>query len=390
MKKFLPYGKQSIAKSDINNVIKTLKSDFLTQGPLVENFESKISDYCNVKYVVATNSATSALHIACLALDLQQGDIVWTSAISFVASANCALYCGAKVDFVDIDKSTNNMSVEKLEEKLEQAKNNNLLPKIVIPVHLAGLSCDMKKIHHLSKKYNFKIIEDASHAIGGTYNNERIGNCKFSDITIFSFHPVKIITTAEGGMALTKSSKLAKNLRLLRSHGITKIKSNFKNKSHGDWYYEQQLLGFNYRMNDLEASLGISQLKRIDKFIKKRNKLAQRYNKKLNKLPLQLPMDVEGCLSSFHLYIIIVDTYKSKISHPIIFKELRKANIGVNLHYIPIYKQPFYKKFGFNVDKFPSSEAYYKSAISLPIFPDMTISQQDYVIDKLMKIFLMK
>ena len=387
MKNFLPYGRQNITKKDIDNVVKVLKSDFLTQGPLVKDFELNIEDYCNVKYAVATNSATSALHIACLALDLMPGDIVWTSAISFVASANCALYCGAKVDFVDIDKITCNISIEKLEEKLKKAKKSNTLPKIVIPVHLAGLPCEMKKLYNLSRKYNFKIIEDASHAIGSTYRNEKIGNCKYSDITVFSFHPVKIITTAEGGMALTNSSRLEKKLSLLRSHGITKDKSTFKNKSPGDWYYEQQLLGFNYRMNDLEAALGISQLKRIDKFIKKRNEFAQRYNKKLDKLPLQLPIDIDGCLSSFHLYIINVDIYKSNISHPNIFKELRKANIGVNLHYIPIYKQPFYKKFGFNADAFPNSEAYYKSAISLPIFPDMTISEQNYVTETLMKIF---
>lgn len=376
----IPYGKQDINNEDIKAVIKVLKSDFLTQGPLVPQFEKAVTEYTGSKYGVAVNSATSALHIACMALEIKKGDIVWTTPITFVASANCALYCEAEIDFVDIDKKTFNMCPKKLEEKLSQAKRKNKLPKAIIPVHLAGQSCDMKKIKQLSKKYNFKIIEDASHGIGGKYLNKPIGSCIYSDITVFSFHPVKIITTAEGGMAVTNDKKLALRMAKYRSHGIVRGSNEIKNND-GPWYYEQVDLGFNYRMTDIFAALGISQMKRLDAFVKKRHKIAEEYKKKLKHLDwITFQEQDKKTFSSFHLFIIRINKEKIKISHREIFEKLRNSGILVNLHYIPLYRHPFYSKMGFKKEAFPESELYYSEAISIPIFPKMQKKEIDEVV----------
>ncbi len=384
---FIPYGRQDVSEEDISAVIKALKSDFLTQGPLVPEFEKKISKFCGAEFGVATNSATSALHIACLSLGVGSGDIVWTSAITFVASANCALYCGAKVDFLDINQDTYNICLDSLKKKLLLAEKTNTLPKVIIPVHLAGQSCDMAEIYELAKKYNFRIIEDASHAIGGYYRNKPIGGCEFSDITVFSFHPVKIITSGEGGMAVTNSSTLASKMNFFRSHGITKESAEFKFSSPGPWHYEQQYLGFNYRMNDIEAALGISQLSKLETFINKRHEIAEYYNNRLAKLPLNLPFQKKETYSSYHLYIICIDNNRTNIDHATAFNFLRKSNIGVNLHYIPVYRHPYFDRYGFDESNFPVSEHYYRNAISLPIFSSITQDEQDYVIGILTEIF---
>ena len=380
---YIPYGKQSISEEDIQSVVDVLKSDWLTQGPVVPNFESAIAKLVGCKHAVASNSATSSLHLACRALEITKGDIVWTSPISFVASSNCALYCGATVDFVDIDLTTYNMDISMLEEKLELAKVNGNLPKCVIPVHLAGRSCDMMAIHELSKKYGFKIIEDASHGIGASYEKNPVGSCKYSDITVFSFHPVKIITSGEGGMALTNDHSLATKMALLRSHGITRDEKMMDNISHGSWYYEQLDLGFNYRMTDIAAALGLSQLTRLSTFVEQRNTLANRYDELLADSSFIIPTRDKDSLSSFHLYIVRVKNSNSPLMHKTLFEKLRSSGIGVNLHYIPIYRHPYYHKIGFDHSLFPSSEAYYKSAISLPIFPDLTFEEQDFVIEVL-------
>ena len=382
---YIPYGRQEITKDDIDSVIEVLKSDFITQGPKVPQFEAKVVNYCNADYAIAFNSATSALHAACLSLGLGPGDWIWTSPITFVASANCGLYCGAKVDFVDIDSTTYNLCSEALELKLIKAEQKGKLPKILVPVHLCGLPCDMKKIHQLAKKYQFKIIEDAAHAIGSKYLSQQTGNCQFSDITIFSFHPVKIITTAEGGMALTKSIEIANKMELLRSHGITRKKSQMKTRSLSDgrdWYYEQVDLGFNYRMTDIQAALGISQMNRIEHYITKRNELADRYDNLLEPLPLTTPSRQKDSLSSFHLYVILLD--KAEIRDEI-FSFLRKKGIGVNVHYIPVHTQPYYKGLGFEVGDYPKAELYYSKAMSLPLFPTMTQQEQDFVVKELRK-----
>jgi UDP-4-amino-4,6-dideoxy-N-acetyl-beta-L-altrosamine transaminase len=372
----IPYGKQDINQQDIDAVIDVLKSDYLTQGPVVPKFEQAVSSYVGAQYGVAVNSATSALHIACLALDVGKGDVVWTSPISFVASANCALYCGADIDFVDIDEKTYNLSASKLEEKLLDHKNNNkALPKVVIPVHLAGQSCDMGAIHKLGIEYGFKIIEDASHAIGASYQGYPVGNCRFSDITVFSFHPVKIITTAEGGLATTNDSKLADKMRLIRSHGVTRDPSLMTEVSHGSWYYQQIELGFNYRMTELQAALGLSQLERLTDFVERRSILAEKYNHQLEELPLTTPFQTPETSSSWHLYIIQVDECK----HKAIFEGLREKGIGVNLHYIPIHLQPFYSNKQ-SLLSLPISEDYYKKSISIPLFHTMTDEQQSEVI----------
>jgi UDP-4-amino-4,6-dideoxy-N-acetyl-beta-L-altrosamine transaminase len=384
----IPYGKQNINQDDIESVVDVLKSDYLTQGPKVPLFEKKISEYSNSKYAVAVNSASSALHIACLALGLKQGDILWTSPNSFVASANCGLYCGAKVDFVDINPLTYNLCPSELEKKLIKAKKENKLPKILIPVHFAGQSCDMKKIHLLSKDYEFKIIEDASHAIGGKYLQKPIGGCQYSDITIFSFHPVKIITTAEGGIATTNDKKLLSRMQLFRSHGITKDPKSMTKNSEGDWYYQQIDLGFNYRMTELQAALGISQMNRLDEFVKKRHILKDRYDHLLSELPIMKPYSSSDTYSALHLYPIQIDRDKSNFSRVKLFNELRKKGIGVNIHYIPIHTQPYFLNMGFEYGDFPVAESYYQNSISLPIFSQMSFNEQDNIIDTLTSILL--
>ena len=378
----IPYGKQDITKEDIDLVLEVLGSDFLTQGPVVPNFEKKLSNYVGAKHAVACNSATSALHIGCLALGLSQGDLMWTSPVSFVASANCGLYCGATLDFVDINPNTFNICPAKLEEKLEEAKKHNCLPKILVLVHLAGSPSDLKKIYSLTKKYNIKLIEDASHAIGAKYDNQSIGNCSFSDITFFSFHPVKIITSGEGGMALTNNDSLAKKMKLLRTHGITKDQKEMS-QIDGPWYYEQIDLGFNYRMTDIHAALGISQCNRIESYVARRNEIANFYNEALSSLPLKTPKIQKNAYSSFHLYIIRLELENISHSHKEVFTKLREHGIGVNLHYIPIHLQPYYKNLGFQEGDFPNAESFYNEAISLPIFPTIPDKSLEKVVREL-------
>lgn len=375
----IPYGKQNVNEDDINAVINVLKSDYLTQGPVVSKFEREVSVYTGAKHAVAVNSATSALHIACLALGVGSGDSVWTSAITFVASANCALYCGADIDFVDIDSNTYNISVNALEDKLKRAKLDNNLPKVVIPVHMGGQSCDMKEIHSLSLRYGFKIIEDASHAIGAKYMDTSVGGCSYSDITVFSFHPVKIITTGEGGMAMTNNAELYNIMNRLRSHGITRDHSEMESLSDGPWYYQQIDLGFNYRMTDLQAALGGSQLKRLDKFIKQRHVLSENYTQLLSDFPVRLPYNNPKCYSSYHLYIIRVPYSDSKFNRNTVFERLRSNGIMANVHYIPLYRQPYYSKFNFDINLFPNSERYYSEAISIPMFPNLTKKEQFFI-----------
>ena len=372
VKKTIPYSRQSLDKTDIKLVTKVLKSDFLTQGPLVEKFEEKVINYTNSKFAVAVNSATSGLHLACMALDLKQKDYLWTTANSFVASANCGLYCGAKVDLVDIDLKTFNISLEKLEKKLEST-NKNKLPKILVIVHFAGNPCDMKRLFNLSLKYKFKIIEDASHALGAKYKKNYIGDCKFSDLCVFSFHPVKSITTAEGGIVTTNKKNLALKIKALRTHGITKDKKYFKNKKNQNklWYYEQKYLGFNYRMNDVEAALGITQIKKLNNFINSRRKIFNLYSKILKNLPIILPSNSKNCISSNHLYVIRVDNNKTNKKRNDLFNFLRKEKIFVNIHYIPIYRQPYFSRIGFSKKKFPSCEKYYSDCLSIPIYPGL-------------------
>jgi UDP-4-amino-4,6-dideoxy-N-acetyl-beta-L-altrosamine transaminase len=378
----IPYSCQSISEDDIDAVVKVLRSELLTQGPTIPLFENAICDYTGSKYGVAVNSATSALHIACLALGLGEGDILWTTPNSFVASSNCALYCNAKVDFVDIDPATWNMCVDALEQKLIYAKKRNLLPKIIIPVHLCGLSCDMEKIQKLSEEYGFYIIEDASHAIGGYYQGKPIGSSYYSDITVFSFHPVKIITAGEGGMAMTNNKDLATKMGLFRSHGITRDGNLMHATPDGPWYYEQVDLGYNYRLTDIHAALGLSQFKKVDKFVQKRNDIANRYDICLQKLPIISQLRPDNYYSAMHLYVIRLQLDKLERSHLEIFNELRN-DILVNLHYMPIHLQPWYKKMGFRKGDFPNAELYYKEAISIPCFPNLTGDQFDFVIEKL-------
>lgn len=372
----IPYGRQDITADDIAAVTEVLTSDFLTQGPAVPAFEQALCDYTGAAHAVAANSATSALHIACLALGAGPGERVWTSPNTFVASANCALYCGAEIDFVDIDPRTYNLCADQLAEKLARAEKENRLPRIVIPVHFAGQSCDMQRIHALSQQYGFRIIEDASHAVGGRYRDQPVGNCRYSDITIFSFHPVKIITTAEGGVALTNDPALAARMASLRSHGITRDSSLMQSPSDGPWYYQQLELGFNYRMTDMQAALGCSQIKRLDDYVARRHRIAQRYDSKLAQLDVTLPHQSSDSHSALHLYPVQVDPAKRLQ----VFTALREAGIGVNVHYIPVHRQPYYEALGFRAAQFPNAERYYAGAISLPMFPTLTETDQDTVI----------
>jgi len=382
------YGRQDISQADIDAVVEVLRSDWLTQGPMVPRFEEAVAQYCGSQYAVAVNSATSALHIACLALDLGAGDWLWTSPNTFVASANCALYCGAKVDFVDIDRHTYNMSVERLKEKLEQAEKQGRLPKIVMPVHFAGQPCDMPAIYALSKKYGFKIIEDASHAIGASYSNTKVGSCTHSNITVFSFHPVKIITSGEGGMAVTNDDALANRLYRLRSHGITSDKELMHPRPGSEiWNYQQIDLGFNYRMTDIQAALGLSQMQRLDEFVSRRHDIAERYDAKLSSLPVITPHQAPGTYSSYHLYPIRIRGTDSKKTQREVYAALLEKGVGVNLHYIPVHRQPFYEARGFNSGDFPEAENFHCEVISIPIYSSLSLEYQSKVISALNDIF---
>ena len=389
MSNFIPYGKQTITETDINNVNEVLKSEFLTQGPKVPEFENTICKKVKANYAVATNSATSCLHLACLALGLGKGDYLWTSPITFAASANCSQYCGANIDFVDINQETGLIDIDNLQNKLEIAKKEHKLPKVLIPVHLAGSSCEMKEIDFLSKKYGFKIIEDASHALGGKYKDFPVGSCKFSSITVFSFHPVKIITTGEGGVATTNDKELAQKMTDLRSHGIIKQDERFLFESEGDWYYEQQMLGFNYRLTDIAAALGISQISRLEEIVKERNALYLNYKKLISDLPIKLLKIPNNVYSSIHLAVIKFNTHNKKM-HKYIFKKLRENQIGVQLHYYPVHLHPYYRDLGFKKGDFPKSETYKDTAMSLPLYPGLRYQQQEKIIDifnKLLKEF---
>lgn len=379
----IPYGHHDITQSDVDAVVDVLFSDYLTQGPVVPRFEQTVAAHVGTRHGLAVNSATSALHIACLALGLGTGDWLWTSPVTFVASANCGLYCGAQVDFVDIDPRTYNLCPKALEDKLLVAATEGRLPKVLVAVHLCGQPCDMAAIHALGQKYGFKIIEDASHAIGGRYKGEFIGNCRYSDITVFSFHPVKIITTAEGGMALTNSDELAHKMALLRSHGITRDVTHMTHAPDGPWYYQQIDLGFNYRMTELQAALGVSQMQRLGEYVSRRNELARRYDQMLQNLPVITPWQHNDGYSARHLYVIRLQLDKIGKSHQVVFNGLRSLGIGVNLHYIPIHTQPYYQRMGFKQGDFVQAERYYAEAISLPMFQTLTESQQNEVVDAL-------
>ena len=380
----IPYGRQDVTDADIASVVEVLKSDFLTQGPVVPRFERKVADSVGATHGIAVNSATSALHIACLALGLGPGDWLWTSPITFVASANCALYCGAQVDFVDIDPKTYNLSPAALERKLIRAEQDGRLPKIVVPVHLCGQPCEMAEIHALAKRFRFFVIEDASHAIGGRYDGEPVGNCRYSDITIFSFHPVKIVTTAEGGMAVTNDDRLADRMRLFRSHGITRDEAQMTTVPDGPWYYQQIELGYNYRMTELQAALGLSQMDRLTAYVERRHEIARRYDALLSPLPVTRPWQHPSGHSGLHLYVIRVPADGAR-SHLDVFLSLRQQGILVNLHYIPVHTQPYYRAFGFSDGDFPEAEAYYAEAISLPMYATLTDAQQDVVVAALAK-----
>jgi UDP-4-amino-4,6-dideoxy-N-acetyl-beta-L-altrosamine transaminase len=382
----IPYGRQEITQADIDAVVGVLQSDFLTQGPQVPKFERMVADHVGAKHGVAVNSATSALHIACLALGLGPGDWLWTSPVTFVASANCALYCGAQVDFVDIDLSTYNLCPLALERKLKVAQQQGKLPKVVVPVHLCGQPCNMAAIHALGQEYGFKIIEDASHAIGGRYQGEFIGNGRFSDITVFSFHPVKIITTAEGGMAMTQSDELAHKMALLRSHGITRDPEHMTHEPDGPWFYQQIDLGYNYRMTELQAALGLSQMKRLDDYVARRHALARRYDTLLADLPLSIPWQHPDSYSGLHLYVVRLKLDQIIKTHREVFEALRQQGIGVNLHYIPMHIQPHYQRMGFKPNDFPESQSYYAQAISLPMYPGLSNSDIATIVSALSKV----
>jgi len=382
----IPYGRQNITQADIDAVVETLTSDYLTQGPKIAEFENSVCDLVGATYAVAGNSATSMLHIACLALELNQGGLLWTSPNTFVASSNCALYCGASVDFVDIDPQTFNIDVDALEAKLKQAKLKGCLPDILVVVHFAGQSCDMRRISQLSCDYGFKVIEDASHCIGGHYDGKYIGNCEYSDIAIFSFHPVKIITTMEGGLATTNDLKLFQVMQRLRTHGITREPELLQQANNYGWYYEQLELGLNYRITDVQAALGSSQLKRVNENIETRRRLAERYKILLGGLPVSWQKPDSASNSSWHLFVVRLHQVSSLDQKSSIFNTLRQNGIGVNVHYIPVHTQPYYQELGFDWGMFPEAESYYTQAISLPLFPELTHSEQDYVVDELKKL----
>jgi UDP-4-amino-4,6-dideoxy-N-acetyl-beta-L-altrosamine transaminase len=382
----IPYGRQEITQADIDAVVAVLQSDYLTQGPAVPKFEKTVAEHVGAKHALAVNSATSALHIACLSLGLGPGDWLWTTPVTFVASANCGLYCGAKVDFVDIDASTYNLCPQALEVKLIAAEKSGILPKVLVAVHLCGQPCDMAAIHVLGQKYGFKIIEDASHGIGSKYKGEFIGNGRYSDVTVFSFHPVKIITTAEGGMALTNSDELASEMALLRSHGITRDTAQMTHVPDGPWYYQQISLGFNYRMTELQAALGLSQMQRLNAYVARRHELARRYDQMLADLPLITPWQHPDSYSGLHLYVVRLQLDKINKTHRQVFEALREKGIGVNLHYIPVHTQPHYQRMGFRLGDFPKAEQYYAEAISLPMFQTLSDEQQVQVVDGLYKV----
>lgn len=385
MKK-IPYGRQSLDESDIQAVTNVLRSDWLTQGPAVPEFEEAIRAYTGAPFATAVSNASVGLHLACLVLGVKPGDPVWTSPNTFLASANGARYCGAKIDFVDIDSKTYNLSPEHLELKLKQAEKNGVLPRVVIPVHFAGQPCGMEKIYQLSQKYGFAIVEDAAHAIGAEYKGEKIGTCTYSDATVFSFHPVKVMTTAEGGLIATKRKDLDDKLKILRTHGITRETGLMNKQSEGPWYYQQIDLGYNYRMSDIHAALGTSQLKRLDQFLKRRRELATNYFHALEGLPLQLPWQHAETLSAWHLYAVCLKLPKIKKTRLEVYEELHRANVGVQIHYIPVHRQPYYSQFGFKVGDFPNAEKYYEATLSLPLFPAMTDEEQNYVIKTLKEI----
>ncbi len=372
----IPYGRQEVIDADVAAVTEVLRSDWLTQGPVVPRFEAALAERCGAAHALAVNSATSALHVACLALGLGEGDRLWTSPITFLASANCARYCGAAVDFVDIDPRSYNLSVPALEQKLVEAERAGTLPKIVVPVHLAGQSCDMAAIHALAARYGFRVIEDASHAVGGSYLGRPVGDCRYSDITVFSFHPVKIITSAEGGLALCNDASLAQRLALFRSHGMTRDPALMVREPDGPWYYEQIVLGYNYRMTELQAALGLSQLARLDAYVDRRHALADRYDALLAGLPLATPWRDPACRSALHLYIVRVPAPLRRA----VFDVLRSHDIGVNVHYIPVHLQPYYRALGFAEGDFPEAERYYAEAISLPMYASLSEAQQDRVV----------
>ena len=377
----IPYGRQEISQADIDAVVDVLQSDFLTQGPRVPEFEQALCAATGAAHCVVSNSATSSLHLACRALGVGPGDTVWTSDVTFVASANCALYCGAEVDFVDIDPRTYNMSPAALEQKLRDARDNGRpLPKVVIPVHLCGQSCEMEAIHTLSKEYGFAIIEDAAHAIGARYRDEPVGNCRYSDIAVFSFHPVKIVTTGEGGAVTTNNADLARRMQLLNSHGTTRDSNEMTHESDGPWYYQQIDLGYNYRMTEMQAALGLSQLTRLSNWVAERNRLAKRYDRLLSDLPVQTPWQHPDCYSARHLYVIRTPEEIGSEGHRRVFEALRAGGIGVNLHYIPLHTQPYYADTKGIHGSWPEADSHYRKAISLPLFHHMTEQQQDEVL----------
>lgn len=379
----IPYAKQNISEQDIEAVARVLRSDFITQGPVVVEFENAIAKYCGVDSALAVSSGTAALHLACLALDVGKNDIVWTSPNTFVASANCALYCGAKIDFVDIDPITYNISIAALKQKLSIAKKNGLLPKVVIAVHFSGQSCDMQAIYELSQEYGFRIIEDAAHALGGEYNKQKIGSCQFSDISVFSLHPAKMITAGEGGLLLTNNKSLLDKAALLRTHGITRDNALMEGDIDGSWYYQQLELGYNYRITDIQAALGLSQLKRLDQFVVRRQKLAALYSQQLKSLPVIIPTQQDNTLSSWHLYVIRLKLDSLSIGRKELFNKLRQHDIGVHVHYIPVHTQPYYQSMGFKAGAFPEAELYYQQAITLPLFFDLSEKQIDYIVKTL-------